>query len=133
MRGNSIRKIFIALIIIVSVMINTDCKKQPKCGCGKDILFTLTGASANIIFTVSGEPIYCMTVGDPYSTYTFCNPTEMFSKLADAKSGDILLVSGPVYWNCAYVYQSSNSSYQSMYKSYDIQVTDLKLDLYGKK
>ena len=133
MRGNTIRKILVALIIIAPVMTNTDCKKQPKCGCGKDILFTLTGASANVMFTVSGEPIICMTVGDPYSYYTFCNPTEMFSKLGDAKTGDILLVSGPVYWNCAYVYQSSNSSYQSLYKQYDIQVTDLTLDLYGKK
>jgi hypothetical protein len=57
----------------------------------------------------------------------------MFSNLADAKSGDILLVSGPVYWDCAYIYQSSNSSYQSLYKSYNVQVTDLTLDLYGKK
>jgi hypothetical protein len=133
MRGNTIRKILVALIIIAPVMTNTDCKKQPKCGCGKDILFTLTGVSANVMFTVSGEPIICTTVGDPYSYYTFCNPTEMFSKLGDAKTGDILLVSGPVYWNCAYVYQSSNSSYQSLYKQYDIQVTDLTLDLYGKK
>ncbi len=124
----------VALIIIAPVLTNTDCKKQAKCGCGNDVLFTLNSISANILFTDPGAPIYCMTVGDPYSTYAFCNPTEMYSKLADAKTGDILLVSGTVYWNCAYVYQSSNSSYQqSIYKSYDIQVTDLTLDLYGKK
>ena len=133
MRGNTLRKILVALIIIAPVLTTTDCKKQPKCGCGKDILFTLTGSSANVMFTVSGEPIICTTVNDPYSYYTFCNPTEMFPKLRDAKNGDILLVTGNVYWNCAYVYQSSNSSYQSMYKQYDIQVTDLTLDLYGKK
>lgn len=133
MKGNTLRKILVALIIIAPVLTNTDCKKQPKCGCGKDILFTFSEISANVMFTESGAPIYCMTVGDPYSTYTFCNPTEMFSKLGDAKTGDILLVSGPVYWDCSYIYQTSNSSYQSLYKSYNIQVTDLTLDLYGKK
>jgi hypothetical protein len=56
----------------------------------------------------------------------------MFPNLADAKSGDILQVSGPVYWDCNYVYQTSNSAYQSLYKTYDIQVTDLSINLYGK-
>jgi hypothetical protein len=71
-------------------------------------------------------------VGNPYSTYYFCNPSEMFPKLKDAKQGDVLLLSGHVYWNCTYTYQASNSSYQSMYQVYDVQVTNLELDLYGK-
>jgi hypothetical protein len=57
----------------------------------------------------------------------------MFPKLANAKSGDLLLVTGNIYWNCAYVSQSSSSNYQGLGGSYDIQVTDLTLDLYGKK
>jgi hypothetical protein len=56
----------------------------------------------------------------------------MFPKLVDAKSGDILLVSGHVYWDCNFVYQSSNSNYQSMYQAFQVQATDLSLDLYGK-
>ena len=76
--------------------------------------------------------MYFQTEGDLYSTYNFCNPSEMFPKLADAKSGDILQVSGHVYWDCNFVYQSSNSAYQSVYKVYDVQVTDLTLNLYGK-
>ena len=56
----------------------------------------------------------------------------MFPKLTDAKSGDILQVSGHVYWDCNYVYQSSNSSYSSYYKVYNVQATDLSLNLYGK-
>jgi len=43
------------------------------------------------------------------------------------------LVSGHVYWNCQYVYQSSNSSYYNPYQAYDVQVTGLTLDLYGKE
>jgi hypothetical protein len=57
----------------------------------------------------------------------------MFPKLADYKSGDVLQVSGQVFWECNYLYQSSNSSYSSYYKVYDIKVTDVTVDLYGKK
>jgi hypothetical protein len=56
----------------------------------------------------------------------------MYSKLADYKSGDILLVSGYVYWECNYVYQSSNYQYQSYYKVYMVEVTDVYKNLYGK-
>jgi hypothetical protein len=119
------------LIILAPVFSYTDCKKQAKCGCGKDVLFSLAGTSCNIYFT-TGATITAMTVGDMYSSYIFCNPSEMFPKLADSKSGDILQVSGHVYWDCNYVYQSSNSAYQSLYKTYDIQVTDMSVNLYGK-
>jgi hypothetical protein len=133
MTGNILRKIFVALIILTPVISYTGCKKQSKCGCGQDVIKTLTNASAYIYFT-NGETITAIVVGDPYSsTYTLCNPSEMFKNLVDAKSGDILLLSGKVYYNCNYVYQASNSSYyQGMAIGYDIQATGLYLDLYGK-
>jgi hypothetical protein len=56
----------------------------------------------------------------------------MYGNLTDAKSGDVLLVSGHVYWDCNYVMQSSNSSYQNPYKVYNVQVTGLTQNLYGK-
>jgi hypothetical protein len=129
--GNIIRKVLVGLIIIAPVFSYSGCRKQAKCGCGKDVLFTLTGSSAYIYWD-SGATISFQTVGDPYSTYTLCNPSEMFPKLTDAKSGDILQVSGHVYWDCNYVYQSSNSSYSSYYKVYNVLATDLSLNLYGK-
>jgi hypothetical protein len=56
------------------------------------------------------------------------------SKLKDYSTGDLLLVSGNVYWNCNYLYASSNYSYSYYYyKVYDILVTDVTTDLYGKK
>ena len=73
------------------------------------------------------------TPSSPYSTYNFCNPGEMFPKLADFKSGDMLLVSGHVFWDCNFLYQSSNYSYQSASKQYQVQVTDVTKNLYGKK
>lgn len=133
MRGNTIRRILFALIIVTPVLSYTGCRKQAKCGCGKDVLYTLTNTAANIIFNETGSTIYFQTVGDPYSYYYFCNPSEMFPNLKDAKSGDELLVSGHVYWDCNFVSQSSNSPYQGYQKIYQCQVTQLTLNLYGKK
>lgn len=131
MTGNILRKILVALMILTPVISYTGCKKQAKCGCGNDVINTLAGVSAYVIFNTDGTTIYFQTVGDSYSVYYFCNPSEMFPNLKDAKSGDILLISGKVYWDCNYVYQSSNSSYGSQ-PVYQVQVTSLSLDLYGK-
>jgi hypothetical protein len=133
MKGNILRKILVLLIFVAPAVSYSGCKKQNKCGCGKDVLFTLTNEKSRVIFNETGTSIYFSTIGDPYSTYNFCNPSEMFKTMGDYKTGDELLVSGHVYWNCAYVNQSSNSSYSSIYKIYDVQVTDVHMDLYGKK
>ena len=131
MIGKYLRKLIVILIIVAPLISYSGCKKQTKCGCGNDVLVTLAGSSAYVYWTTSSN-IYFQLVGDTYSTYYFCNPTEMFPNLADAKSGDILQISGHVYWDCNYVYQSSNSPYQSPYKVYQCQVTALLLNLYGK-
>lgn len=133
MRGQIIRKILVAFIILVPVVSYTGCKKQAKCGCDGDVLFTLDKVQATVYYNETGTSITFSTLSDPYSTYNFCNPGEMFPKLKDYKSGDVLLVSGHAYWECNYLYQSSNYSYQSYYKVYMIQVTDVSVDLYGKK
>ena len=132
--GNLARKIFIILLVAIPAFTLTDCKKQKKCGCGKDVLFSFTDSPCNVYYNESGTIIYLMTVGDPYSTYSFCNPEEMYPKIKEYTSGEELLVSGHVYWDCNYVWQSSNQSYQtSLYKQYNIQVTNAYLDMYGKK
>jgi hypothetical protein len=132
MKGNILRKIFVILIFVAPAVSYSGCKKQAKCGCGKDVLFTLNNTPSYVYWT-TGTSISFRTSSDPYSTYNFCNPSEMFKTMSEYKSGDELVVSGHVYWNCAYVNQSSNSSYGSMYKIYDVQVTDVHMDLYGKK
>jgi len=131
MIGNSLRRFIVILIIIAPIVSYEGCKKQAKCGCGNDVQVTLIGQSAYVYWTSSSN-IYFQLVGNAYDTYYFCNPSEMYPKLADAKPGDILQISGPTYWDCQYVYQSSNSSYQSSYRVFQCQVTDLTLDLYGK-
>jgi hypothetical protein len=132
MKRNILRRIFIVAFIVLTAFTSTDCKKQVKCGCGKDVLYTLTNASVNVYFNETGTNIYFQPLGNMYETYYFCNPSEMFPNLVDAKPGDILQVSGLVYWDCNYVQQSSNSSYQSVYKIYNVEGTELTIDLYGK-
>jgi hypothetical protein len=133
MRGQIIRKILVVFIILAPVFSYSGCKKQAKCGCDGDVLFTLDLEQASVYYNESGTSITFTTLSDPYSTYNFCNPGEMFPKLKDYKSGDVLLVSGHAYRECNYLYQSSNYSYQTYYKVYMIQVTDVTVDLYGKK
>lgn len=133
MIGKTIRKFLIAGVILSAIFISTDCKKQVRCGCGKDVFQSLLNTSAYIYFSADKATIFCSVVGNPYATYNFCNPTAMSSKLGDAKYGDIMLVSGSVYYDCTSVYQSSNSVYQSLQQYYQIEVDDLTLDLYGKK
>jgi hypothetical protein len=132
MRSYMIRKFLVAIIIIAPVFSYSGCKKQAKCGCDGDTLFTLTNTQATVYYNATGTNITFTTTADPYSTYNFCNPGEMFPKFTDYKSGDVLLVSGRVYWECNYLYQSSNYSYQTYYKVYMIQVSDVTVNLYGK-
>lgn len=133
MLGKIIRKLLVVLIIIAPAVSYSGCKKQAKCGCGNDIIRTLEDAPAHVYFDESGANITFTLASDPYSTFHFCNPSEMFPNLKDYKSGDLLLISGQVFWECNYVYQSSNYSYGSMYAVYMVQVTDVYQDLYGKK
>ena len=119
------------MIIIIPVFSYEGCKKQMRCGCGKDVNQTLVNTSAYVYWTTS-QDLKFMIVGDAYDTYSFCNPSEMYPNLVDAKSGDILLVSGKVYWDCTYVSSASNSSYQSSYRYFVVEVTGLTEDLYGK-
>jgi len=132
MRGNIFRKILIIVLVIVPVFSDSGCKKQAKCGCNGDVLSSLIKERATVYYT-SGTSITFMTLIDPYSTYNFCNPGEMFPKFTNFKSGDILEITGKVYWECSFLYQSSNSSYQSLYKVYMCQVSDVVSNPYGKK
>jgi hypothetical protein len=133
MRVHILRKILVVFIFFAPVISYSGCKKQAKCGCDGDVLFSLTSEPSTVYFNETGTNIQFMTLADPYSTYYFCNPTEMFPKLTDYKSGDVLQVSGRVFWECNYLYQSSNSSYQTYQKVYQIMVSDVTVNLYGKK
>jgi hypothetical protein len=133
MRGRILNKIIAFLIILVPLFTVTDCRKQEKCGCDGDVLGSLEGAQASVSFNEAGTNITFQLLDNPYSSYIFCNPTEMFSKFEDINPGDVVLISGNIFWDCNFLYQSSNYSYYSSpYKVYQVQVTNVISDLYGK-
>jgi len=133
MAGYIIRKISVLLIVILPVIFNFACKKQPKCGCGKDVVFSLTNEPLSynsLIYSEGGTNAYFMIGMD---TYYFCNPGEMYPEYSKLRSGDQLLISGDVYWECNYLYSTSNYSYYNYYRVYQVQVKEMKAYLYGKK
>lgn len=136
MAAKAIRKVIVLLIIILPLLADLGCKKQAKCGCGKDVLYELEFEEATVYFNEELTNIQFSPTANPYSTYYFCNPGEVRSQLSENKSGDILFVSGKVYWNCNYIYSQSNYSYsysyQSLYRVYDIEVSQVSTNLYGK-
>ena len=126
-----LRRILVIVIVILPVFADMGCRKQEKCGCDGDMLYELDREQAKVYFTESSASF--SPASNPYYTYYFCNPGEMFPKLKEYASGDLLIVSGKVFWECNFIYQSSNYSYQTYYKVYMIQVSDVTIDLYGKK
>jgi len=133
MRNYIIRKILVAIIMILPIISWSECKKQAKCGCGKDILFSLDSELldySDIIYNSDGTNAYFM-IG--YSTYYFCNPSEMYESFKDISTDDQILLSGDAFWECSYLMNSGSSYYYSYYKVYNIQVTEIKSYLYGKK
>ena len=136
MSVKSIRKALVFLIIMLPVIVDLGCKKQARCGCGKDVLFELQFEEAREYFNKEFTNVQVSTTANPNSTYYFCNPGEMRKYFSESESGDVLLVSGKVYWNCNYIYNQSNYSYgysySSLYKVYDIEVTSVSTNLYGK-
>lgn len=134
MKMSLLRKFIVIIIITAPIVSYSGCKKQAKCGCGKDVIYTLTNTLAHVYF-IEGTNIWFQTLSNPYAYYYFCNPTEMYNKSIkpnNYKSGDELVVSGLVYYDCSYQYQASNSYYGSYNQIYQVQVTDVHMDLYGK-
>jgi hypothetical protein len=129
-----LRKTLIIVVLFAPLFVNTDCKKQKKCGCRGDILFQY-GRESQIYVDDRSSVIVMQQegyVGYYYDYYTFCNPDEIMPQLANFKSGDVLMVVGNVYWNCNYVMQESSNPYSSYANSYDIYVTDIYMNMYGE-
>jgi hypothetical protein len=132
MKGFIIRKIFVALIILIPVFSSNSCDKQEKCGCDGDILFSLDQEILNYsqIIPLSNGATMRFQVG--YETYDFCNPVEMYAVYLNLDADEQVQITGDVYWDCSYVSSASQSSYYNYYKYYNIHVTELKSFLYGK-
>jgi hypothetical protein len=132
MKSNILRKIVVALIIVLPAFSNHSCDKQEKCGCDGDILFSVDKKVMyynQLIVMSEGATIRFQ---EGYNTFDFCNPVEMYPIYQGLDQDEQIQISGDVYWDCSYVSSASQSSYYYYYKYYNIKVTELKSFLYGK-
>jgi len=130
-----LKKLLVILIVLIPVTSDIGCKKQVKCGCDGDPIYTLEQEKVNVSFNADNQTIYpFQTQSNPYETFNFCNPGEWYSKISQYTSGDEMLITGKIFWNCQYVINSSNyqSQYTMYYKVYDILVTKVEIVQYGK-
>jgi hypothetical protein len=128
-----ILRVLVAVIILLPVISWAGCKKQAKCGCGKDVVSKVDSMlldHSTVVYGSDGSTAY-FQLG--YNTYYFCNPTEMYSKYKSMRNDDQMLLSGDLFWECSWLMNSSNSYYSQYYKVYNIQVTLMEPYLYGKK
>ena len=129
-----IRILLVVLVIAVPLLLDMGCKKQPKCGCSGDMLYTLDSilvTRSSISYTSDGASAYLYS---GYDVYYFCNANEFYEIYSDLSSEDQIFLSGEVYWNCNYVMSSSGSySYYNYYKYYDVRITSMVPNNYGKK
>lgn len=129
-----LRKILVIAVILMPIAGYSGCKKQPRCGCGKDVILTLNKEPVRIYFSVEDNTASFSPSSNPYATYFFCNPSDWTPFLADFTSPALLLVSGDAFYECNYLYNSSNYMYyQPSYRVYQIEVKAIEEDLYGKK
>lgn len=120
------------ILIIAGMVMSGGCKKQPKCGCDGDALDTLRQTHVNISYDAVNRTARFTPIWDSYSIYYFCNPSQWISELTKFKQGEEILVSGPYFYECNYLMNSSNSYYYSYMRIYQIQVTDLQAYEWGK-
>ena len=138
MKGKIIKNTLVFLVIFISAVSYSGCKKQAKCGCGKDILFSLDTNTifqySDITFTSGGATAYFQIYnGIYYDTYYFCNPSEWYAVYDSMAGVGQVKLRGDVYCDCSYINSQSNNSSYTYYKIYNIQVTLLAPHLYGKK
>ena len=132
MKSFRIRKILIVLIILAPLFSDLGCRKQPKCGCGKDVVFEITDGQAQVYYTEASKSAYFYSLASTGSTYYFCNPGQWIDTLKKYPQGKVLLLTGKCYYECNYLMNSGNYGYY-MPPVYQVQVTAIKEDNYSKK
>ena len=121
-----------ALLLIAGVISSAGCKKQPKCGCDGDALDTLQQAHVYISYNAETKSAQFRPLWSSYDVYYFCNPSEFMDELVTFEQNSEILVTGEYYYECNYLMIAGNGGSYSMYRVYQIQVTDVAPYDYGK-
>src|SRR5665647_382686 len=87
----------LALLVIAGVSSMAGCKKQPKCGCDGDALDTLNQTHVYISYNAETKSAQFTPLGNPYSVYYFCNPSEFMDEMKTFEQGTEILVSGEYF------------------------------------
>jgi len=124
----------LTLLLFAGVISMAGCKKQPKCGCDGDALDTLKQAHVYISYNAETKSAQFRPLWSNYDIYYFCNPSEFMDEMKTFEQGAEILVSGEYFYECNYLMNAGNSggSYYSMYRIYQIRVTDVAAYDYGK-
>lgn len=121
-----------ALLLIAGVISSAGCKKQPKCGCDGDALDTLEQAHVYISYDAETKSAQFVPLWSNFDRYYFCNPSEFMDELKTFEQNSEILVSGEYFYECNYLMNAGNGGYSSMYRIYQIHVTDVAPYDYGK-
>jgi hypothetical protein len=135
MRYKILNKLLVVAIIILPAVVDFSCKKQPKCGCDQDVIVTLAKEPGYIIYNREYMSARFVPLANTSAIYYFCTAGEYMDTLEGFVSGQtVLLVSGAASWDCSYLQNAQNYQYQQpMYRAYQITVSAVEEDLYGKK
>jgi hypothetical protein len=131
MKLNIFIKTFIILIFLIPLFMDQGCKKQPKCGCGKDAIGTLTDHPVYVSYDTVAKSAVFYPVISSGGTYYFCNPGKWIDTLKTMDTKQSLLLSGKIYYECQYLMNSGNYGYY-IPPVYQVDVTSIKEDNYGK-
>jgi hypothetical protein len=132
------RKSLILIIILLPLLFDMGCKKQKKCGCGKDVIFDITeeNGPVSVYYIASSKTAYFPSAATYGSYYYFCNPGTWSDALNTYTQGGLhpssLIITGKVYYDCSYLMNSSNYGY-GYPPQYQVEVTGIKENNYGKK
>ncbi len=122
----------LTLLVILAVISDTGCKKQPKCGCDGDALDSIDQGHAYISYNADKNMAQFTPIYDSYSIFYFCNPQDFMGELTQLEQGSEVIVSGEYFYDCTYLMNNSNSGQYSPYKIYQIKVTAVSSYDYGK-
>ncbi len=121
---NRTSKTFLWLGILLFGFVLQGCKKE-KCGCDGDILFEVYDVPGKIYY--DKETKYTQFISTAaYSSFTFCNPEEIWDDILEFEHSEEVLLSGKVSDDCEKLVNYSASN------KYVIHVTEIKLDEFDK-
>ena len=135
MKSYRLRKLLVILIILTPLFSDLGCKKQPKCGCGKDVVFEISDGQAQVYYDESSKSAYFLSVMSTGSYYYFCNPGKWIDSLkvyTNNTQGAVLLLTGKCYYDCTYLMNAGNYG-GYLPPTYQVDVTNIKKDNYSKK